>query len=177
MNPIGVGLDSLLGLLLIAALMVGARLSKRLKALRDGQAEFVKSVRELDAAALRAEAGLASLRQATQEAHDQLLDRIEAARTLSARLDRASGEAEAACARAEALARMPMAPPQRPALHLVPPCTPARTDLVLDPEPEPAPETRRPRLPDLAAPAALASPAEDDGPLARLMARRNGGRR
>ena len=176
MNPVGVGLDLVLGLLLIAALMVGARLSKRLKALRDGQSEFVKSVKELDAAAMRAEAGLSALRHATQEAHDQLLDRIEAARTLSARLDRAAGEAEAACARAEALARTPAAPP-RPALHLVAPSAPARTDLVLDPEPEVASPLlsppRRPRLPDLAAPAVASG---GDGPLARLMARRNGAR-
>ncbi len=174
MNPVGVGLDLVLGLLLIAALMVGARLSKRLKALRDGQSEFVKSVKELDAAAMRAEAGLAALRHATQEAHDQLLDRIEAARTLSARLDRAAGEAEAACVRAEALARTSVEAP-RPVLHLVSPSAPARTDLVLDPEPEitPPPPARRPRLPDLAAPAVASG---DDGPLARLMARRNGAR-
>lgn len=174
MNPVGVGLDLLLGLLLIAALAVGARLSKRLKALRDGQTEFVKSVRELDAAAMRAEAGLSALRQATQEAHDQLLDRIEAARTLSARLDRAAGEAEAACTRAEALARAPAAPspPSRPALHLVPAAP--REDLVLEPE-EVEPPARAPRLPFVSAPAPAA--AQDDGPLARLMARRNGGRR
>ena len=111
MNPVGVGLDGLLALLLIAALAVGVRLSRRLKALRDGQSAFVRSVGELDAAATRAENGLESLRLATQEAHDQLLTRIEAARTLSARLDRAAGEAEAACVRAEALARSPAPPP------------------------------------------------------------------
>lgn len=180
MNPVGVGLDGLLALLLIAALTVGVRLSKRLKALRDGQSAFVKSVGELDAAASRAENGLQALRIATQEAHDQLLTRIEAARTLSARLDRAAGEADAACTRAEALARSP-APAQRPMLAVVAPAphvAPApvetpRRDLILEEEPltlAPAPRVSIEPTPVAAAPM-------DDGPLARFTARRSGLRR
>lgn len=183
MNPVGVGLDGLLALLLIAALAVGVRLSRRLKALRDGQSAFVRSVGELDAAATRAENGLQALRIATQEAHDQLLTRIEAARTLSARLDRAAGEAEAACSRAEALARSPAAAPARPALALVPaapasPVEPLRRDLILDDEPltlapPPAARTPPPAAPAPAAPAPATAPI-DDSPLARFTARRSG---
>ena len=181
MNPVGVGLDGLLALLLIAALTVGMRLSRRLKALRDGQSAFVKSVGELDAAASRAENGLQALRIATQEAHDQLLTRIEAARTLSARLDRAAGEAEAACTRAEALARSP-APPPRAALALVAPAPvpqtrveAARRDLILEAEPLTlAPE---PAVRPAADRALVETGPADDSPLARFTARRSGLRR
>ena len=64
MSLIALGLDILLVGLLLAALAVGLRLNKRLKALRDSQAGFASAVRDLDAAALRAEQGLADLRAA-----------------------------------------------------------------------------------------------------------------
>lgn len=176
MNPVGVGLDALLALLLVAALALGARLSRRLKALREGQTAFVRSVAELDAAATRAENGLQALRTATTEAHDQLLTRIETARALSARLDRAAEEAEAACTRAEALARAPhpAAPVRlaRPAAG----ASPVRLDLVFDDEEErsaplvasPSPRPVRVADPD---------PEADASPLARFVARRAGARR
>jgi hypothetical protein len=168
-NPVGVGLDALLALLLIAALALGARLSRRLKALREGQAAFVKSVGELDAAATRAENGLQALRTATTEAHDQLLTRIETARALSARLDRAAEEAEAACVRAEALARAPRAAPALPR-----PPAPARLDLVFD-EADARAEPSIARAPERAA-RPPSPPHADAGPLARFVARRAGGR-
>lgn len=102
MSPVSLGLDGLLTLLLLAALLMGARLNGKLKSLRESQAGFVKAVADLDLAAGRAEAGLSALRAATQEAHDALLTRIETARTLSARLDRASEDAASAAARLEA---------------------------------------------------------------------------
>lgn len=88
MSAVAIGMNLLLAGLLVAALLMGARLNARLKALRESHAGFAKAVADLDAAAARAEQGLADLRAATDEAHDALADRIEKARALSAKLDR-----------------------------------------------------------------------------------------
>ena len=88
MSAIAIGLNLMLAGLLAAALMMGFRLNGRLKALRESHEGFAKAVAELDAAAARAEQGLADLRAATDEAHDALADRIEKARALTAKLDR-----------------------------------------------------------------------------------------
>ena len=88
MSIIAIGLNLLLAGLLAAALAMGWRLNMRLKALRDSHEGFAKAVAELDAAAARAEQGLADLRAATDEATDTLADRIGKARELSAKLDR-----------------------------------------------------------------------------------------
>jgi len=94
MSPIALGLDIFLITLLLVALAVGWRLNRRLQALRDGQAGFVKAVAELNGAAARAEAGLKALRAASEDAHDALLDRIETARSLSLKLEAATFEAQ-----------------------------------------------------------------------------------
>ena len=88
MSAIAIGMNLMLAGLLAAALVMGYRLNARLKALRESHEGFAKAVAELDAAAARAEQGLADLRPATDEAHDALADRIEKARALTARLDR-----------------------------------------------------------------------------------------
>jgi hypothetical protein len=88
MSIVALGLNLLLAALLLAALGVGFRLNGRLKALRDSHDGFAKAVADLDAAAARAEQGLADLRAATDEAADELADRIEKARALTAKLDR-----------------------------------------------------------------------------------------
>ena len=88
------GLNVLLAVLLVAALGMGWRLERRLKALRASHDGFAKAVADLDAAALRAERGLADLRAATDEAADTLSDRIEGARRLAMRLDNAMSQAE-----------------------------------------------------------------------------------
>lgn len=94
MSIIGVGLDLLLGVLLVVALVFGVRLERKLKALRQGQESFAQAVRELDGAARRAEAGLANLREAADEAHDSLHDRILKARELKQQLDAQIARAE-----------------------------------------------------------------------------------
>jgi hypothetical protein len=132
MNLVSLGLDGLLALLLVTALAVGVRLNAKLKTLRESQAGFVKAVADLDAAASKAGAGLSDLRAATQEAHDALLDRIETARTLAARLDRAVEEAQSAAERAESVGRRAS---ERPAALDAPPR--ARPRLV---EPAPTPD-------------------------------------
>ena len=83
---IGVIMDALLMLLLACALAYGVRLDKKLKSLRDGQLAFAGAVNELNMAASRAEAALASLRASGQET-DLLHDRIVKARTVKAELE------------------------------------------------------------------------------------------
>lgn len=95
MSLIGIGMNLLLAVLLACALALGLRLNRRLKALRDSHEGFAVAVRELNAAAERAEQGLADLRAATDEATDTLADRIEKGRALAARLERLIAEAPA----------------------------------------------------------------------------------
>jgi len=88
MTLIGLALNLLLAGLLVAALGMGWRLNRRLKALRDSHDGFAVAVRELNSAAARAEQGLADLRAATDEAVDLLADRIDKGRALAAKLER-----------------------------------------------------------------------------------------
>lgn len=112
MSSIGLIMDVLLGVLLVAALLFGFRLERKLKALREGQATFVGAVADLDMAARRAEAGLASLREATDEAHDSLHDRILKARELKLALEGLIDRAERVRAMPAAVApAAPAAPP------------------------------------------------------------------
>ena len=110
MSPVAAGLDGLLALLLILALGLGMKLNTRLKTLREGQAGFAAAVLELNQAAARAEAGLVALRTASEAAHDELLTRIETARGLVGRLERAGVDAQRL---AEAMPER-MAAPARP---------------------------------------------------------------
>ena len=82
----GMILDGVLMLLLVAALGYGVRLERKLTALRDGQQAFASAVTDLNAAAGRAEAALASLRASGQET-DLLHDRIIKAREVKAQLE------------------------------------------------------------------------------------------
>lgn len=95
MSFVGLALNLLLAALLAAALAMGWRLNRRLKALRDSHEGFAVAVRELNTAAARAEHGLAELRAATDEAVDLLADRIEKGRALAARLEKLTQEAPA----------------------------------------------------------------------------------
>lgn len=88
MTLIGIAMNLLLAGLLLAAMVVGLRLNKRLQALRDSHEGFETAVRELNVAAQRAEQGLADLRAATDEATDMLSDRIEKGRALAGKLER-----------------------------------------------------------------------------------------
>ncbi|THD58180.1 DUF6468 domain-containing protein [Phenylobacterium sp.] len=88
MSLIGLAMNGLLAALLLAALTMGWRLNRRLKALRDSHEGFAAAVIDLNAAALRAEQGLADLRAATDEAVDLLADRIDKGRSLAMKLER-----------------------------------------------------------------------------------------
>jgi len=116
----GMILDGVLMLLLVAALGYGVRLERKLTALREGQQAFASAVTDLNAAAGRAEAALASLRASGQET-DLLHDRIIKAREVKAQLETliARGPAPAPIAEpvkeappARAAAPAPAAPPQ-----------------------------------------------------------------
>jgi hypothetical protein len=96
MSPVAIALDLLLVSLLVLTLVLGVRLNGRLKSLKQSHAGFEKAVAELNQAAARAEAGLAALRETTAEAHDALLERIDTARALTTRLERATFQAEKA---------------------------------------------------------------------------------
>lgn len=125
---IGVIMDALLMLLLAAALAYGVRLDKKLKALRDGQLAFAGAVNELNAAAARAEAAVASLRASGQET-DLLHDRIVKARAVKAEL-------EALIARSGRDIDAP--PPPKPSVAVEPirpqPQTPVAAGGLLSPE-------------------------------------------
>jgi ABC-type transporter Mla subunit MlaD len=90
---IALGLNFLLGMLLICGMMLGLRLDQRLRGLRDSHADFAKAVEELDQAALRTEASLAALRERTEEARTELGARIDQARLLTQRLDKLNADA------------------------------------------------------------------------------------
>ncbi|WP_374516082.1 DUF6468 domain-containing protein [Brevundimonas sp.] len=106
----GMILDGVLMLLLVAALGYGVRLEKKLAALRAGQQAFASAVTELNAAAGRAEAALASLRASGQET-DLLHDRIIKAREVKAQLETLIARAPVQPApRAAAVESAPAAP-------------------------------------------------------------------
>ncbi len=119
MSLIAIGMNVLLAGLLVAAMVVGVRLNKRLKALRDSHDGFEAAVRELNLAATRAEQGLADLRAATDEATDLLSDRIEKGRALAAKLEKLVASApelpRAAVAERAPRAMPAVAPPPREA--------------------------------------------------------------
>src|SRR5690606_17886731 len=87
MSAVAIALNLLLAALLAGALAMGWRLNQRLKALRESHAGFAKAIADLDAAAARAEKGLAELRAGGDEAVELLSDRIKKGRELAARLE------------------------------------------------------------------------------------------
>lgn len=127
MSPIAVGLDLILIALLLAALAYGARLNKRLKALRDTQAGFAQAALSLDAAIARAETGLADLRGLAAGSDGALAERIEEARAATKRLEVALARTKAPAVAVET---------QEPAEPLdlaakIPPAAAVREDRVL----------------------------------------------
>jgi hypothetical protein len=90
---IAIGLNCILGLLLTCGLMLGLRLDKRLRGLRDSHASFAKAVQELDQAAVRTETSLADLRAGTEAVRTELAARIDQARLLAQRLEKLSADA------------------------------------------------------------------------------------
>jgi hypothetical protein len=98
MSLVAIFLNLLLAGLLVGALVIGVRLERRLKSVREGQLAFAQAVSDLDKAAFRAREGLAELRAATDESTDLLGGRIARAREASDRLEKLLGRAETATA-------------------------------------------------------------------------------
>lgn len=93
----GIIMDAVLMLLLVAAVGYGIKLERKLAALREGQLAFAQAVSELNSAAGRAEAALATLRASGQET-DLLHDRIIKAREVKQQLEVLIARAPAASA-------------------------------------------------------------------------------
>jgi hypothetical protein len=103
MNAIAFCLDLILATLLLAALYVGLRLDKKLKALKDSYAGFAGSVAELDAAVVKAQESLAGLRSTANQVETAIADRIQDARGMTARLDQQAAIAKTASEKLERL--------------------------------------------------------------------------
>ena len=115
MNAITFCLDLILATLLLAALFVGLRLDRKLRALKDSQSGFAGAVAELDAAIVKAQDGLAALKATAIQAETAITDRIQDAKGMTARLDQQSSAAVAA---AEKLERLLERYPASSAAHL-----------------------------------------------------------
>jgi hypothetical protein len=120
MSLVAFAMNGFLAVLLIAALIFGWRLERRLKALRDSHEGVAKAVTDLDQAAARAEQGLADLRAATDEAADTLAGRIERAQALAIQLDERVNRPLTTPA-PRAAERVERAPPVRPGRDTAPP--------------------------------------------------------
>jgi chromosome segregation ATPase len=96
-------LNLTLGVLLVGAMILGLRLDRRLRALRESHLSFAKAVSELDQAALRTQAGLQELKATAEGVRADLAERIDHARALSDRLVKLGAEADA---KAQALTKV-----------------------------------------------------------------------
>jgi hypothetical protein len=103
MNAIAFCLDLILATLLLAALFVGLRLDRKLKALKDSQSGFAGAVAELDAAIVKARDGLTALKATAIQAETDIADRIQDAKGMTARLDQQSAAARTATENLERL--------------------------------------------------------------------------
>lgn len=101
MSILALSLNLLLGVLLTAALWMGWRLNRQLKALRSGQDGFAKAIADLDAAAGRAEEVLATLKIAVLETDSVIGEKIAKANELAEDLDRRTTEQTARALRPE----------------------------------------------------------------------------
>jgi hypothetical protein len=133
---IAIGLNLILGGLLFCALILGLRLERKLRGLKDSNADFVKAVSELDQAAGRTEHSLAALRAGTETAKNEVASRIDQARVACQRLEKLVADADKA---ADRLSAQPLMlhdrapPPARPVQ--APPPAPAPS-AIARPEPE-----------------------------------------
>jgi hypothetical protein len=160
---ISIGLNLILGALLFCALVLGLRLERKLRGLRDSHADFAKAVGELDRAAGRTENSLAALRAGTETAKSEVASRIDQARIACQRLERLVADADKAATRlaAQPLALIDRAPPPARPVQAPPPAPPpsaiARPEPDVErptapvqnrPAPEPAPSRSRAKLVD-----------------------------
>lgn len=108
MSLVALTLNLTLGALLVGAMILGLRLDRRLRTLRESHQSFAKAVSELDQAAQRTQAGLEELKATADSVRVDLVARIDSARTLSDLLIKLTADADA---KAEALAQAQAATP------------------------------------------------------------------
>jgi len=155
---ISIGLNLILGMLLTCALILGVRLEKRLRGLRQSHTDFAKAVNELDGAAARTETSLRDLRVGTENAKTEIASRIDQARIACQRLEKLTADAER-------LANQPL-PLAHPVAHpqVVLAQAAQRTAPVAQAHPgmsafaRPQPEMMRPAAPVQTRPAPAAAP-------------------
>jgi hypothetical protein len=158
---ISIGLNLILGVLLACALVLGLRLERKLRGLRDSHADFSKAVGELDRAAGRTETSLAALRAGTETAKSEVASRIDQARIACQRLEKLVADADKAATRlaAQPLALLDRAPPPARPVQAPPPAPAPSAIARPEPEllrpaapvqarPEPAPSRSRAKLVD-----------------------------
>lgn len=128
---IAIGLNLILGVLLSCALVLGVRLERRLRGLRESHADFAKAVGELDQAAGRTENSLAALRAGTETAKNEVASRIDQARIACQRLEKLVADADKAATRlaSQPLALLDRAPPPARPVQAPPP---ARRPVAVD---------------------------------------------
>jgi hypothetical protein len=108
MSLVALTLNVALGFLLVCAMMLGLRLDRRLRALRESHLGFAKAVSELDQASLRTQAGLNELKATAEGVRADLAEQLDNARLLSERLVKLTAEADV---QAQALAKARAAAP------------------------------------------------------------------
>jgi len=117
MSLVALTLNLTLGVLLVGAMMLGLRLDRRLRALRESHLSFAKAVSELDQASLRTQAGLNELKATAEGVRAELTEQLTNARGLAERLVKLTGEADAkAQALIKARAAAPSLASARPSL-------------------------------------------------------------
>jgi len=163
---ISIGLNLILGLLLTCALVLGLRLERRLRGLRQSHTDFAKAVGELDQAAARTESSLAALRAGTEESKDELVSRIDQARIACQRLEKLSADAERLANQPLALSQVLAPPPARPvertAASALMPSPLVQAPLGASAFARPEPEALRRAAPAPAAPRSRAKMIDDD---------------
>ena len=135
---IAIGLNLILGMLLFCALVLGVRLERKLRGLRDSHADFAKAVSELDQAAGRTENSLATLRAGTETARNEVASRIDQARIACQRLEKLVADADKAADRlaAQPLALLDRASPPPPRAAAPAPAPAPAQSAIARPEPE-----------------------------------------
>jgi hypothetical protein len=163
---ISIGLNLILGVLLSCALVLGLRLERKLRGLRQSHQDFAKAVSELDQAAARTEQSLASLRAGTETAKNEVASRIDRARLACQRLEKLVADADKTIERAAAqpLLQQPLALSQP--IDRTAPSLAAAPSAIARPEPEmlrpAAPVQMRPAAEPKAEPARSRAKLLDD---------------
>lgn len=125
--PIGLILDILVIVLLLAVIFYAITLNKRLRSLRETRAELREATRTFAEAAIKADSGIKGLKRTADETSDTLDKKLKSAQRAKDELGFLVDAAEAVAARlegkpgiparppAEAAGSAPAAPSQRPA--------------------------------------------------------------